>query len=373
MGGDGPAGDGCAPVRGPRADRPGFFDYGPARDADVVEWHVNFADPELFVAYAGGLFAQDEMQVAEHPILAAVREAALASVSSSDCGLRAADADSRRRRRAARLCRHGPGLALGRPNGMYGNSFAAAAPKSSVRHDPIDPPTITNVIAMAAHAGGNGGRRPYTPDEIRMMLVTAYTGFRAAVLESRGLPGRDGAVSTPGLGLRRVRRGPSADVLVQVLAARMAGLRWLVFHTGSAGGDAPLAEAVALLDELTGDGPVETQALLGTIRSGAPVGHERRQLTFYFSDDFVRGESVAESACFLDFLGARAIGGRPTRERTVRPAGTLKSLAVLGRPSGPRGRSRHRHAPPRQTLASSMLCGSGSSGHGDKSAISRDG
>lgn len=40
-----------------------------------MEWHVNFADPHLFVAYAGPLFAQDEMQVAEHPVLAALKQA----------------------------------------------------------------------------------------------------------------------------------------------------------------------------------------------------------------------------------------------------------------------------------------------------------
>ena len=34
-------------------DQPGYFDYTPALDrTDAVEWHVNFADPELFVAYA---------------------------------------------------------------------------------------------------------------------------------------------------------------------------------------------------------------------------------------------------------------------------------------------------------------------------------
>ena len=59
---------------------PAFFDYQPAIEGqDVVEWHVNFADPHLFVAYAAGLFAQDEMQVAEHPGLAALKQALAAA------------------------------------------------------------------------------------------------------------------------------------------------------------------------------------------------------------------------------------------------------------------------------------------------------
>ena len=56
------------------AVREGFFSYVPFDErGDAVEWHVNFADPVLFGYYGGGAFAQDEMQVAEHPALAALR------------------------------------------------------------------------------------------------------------------------------------------------------------------------------------------------------------------------------------------------------------------------------------------------------------
>ena len=55
---------------------PGFFEYG-TPEGSAVDWHVNFADPELFGYYRGGLFAQDEMQVTEHPALGALREALL--------------------------------------------------------------------------------------------------------------------------------------------------------------------------------------------------------------------------------------------------------------------------------------------------------
>ncbi len=44
-------------------------------DACQQEWWVNFADPHLFVAYGSSLFAQDEIQVAEHPSLGHLREA----------------------------------------------------------------------------------------------------------------------------------------------------------------------------------------------------------------------------------------------------------------------------------------------------------
>jgi hypothetical protein len=52
----------------------GFYDYRPAlAEPGAVEWHVNIADPHLFVANGGPLFAQDEIQVAEHPILGSLR------------------------------------------------------------------------------------------------------------------------------------------------------------------------------------------------------------------------------------------------------------------------------------------------------------
>ncbi len=55
-----------------------IYDYGPVAPG-AVEWHVNFADSELFGFYATGLFAQDELQVAEHPILGSLKEALRAS------------------------------------------------------------------------------------------------------------------------------------------------------------------------------------------------------------------------------------------------------------------------------------------------------
>jgi hypothetical protein len=40
-----------------------------------VHWHINFAYSHLFTAYGSDLFAQDEMQVAEHLALASLVEA----------------------------------------------------------------------------------------------------------------------------------------------------------------------------------------------------------------------------------------------------------------------------------------------------------
>src|SRR6202142_3609846 len=56
--------------------RDGFYDYRPVLDPGVgVEWHVNFADSNLFYAYGSFFFSHDESQVAEHPLLGSLRGA----------------------------------------------------------------------------------------------------------------------------------------------------------------------------------------------------------------------------------------------------------------------------------------------------------
>ncbi len=77
LGGDAFARERRHPIRHEPAGGPArILDYAPALDrTDALEWHVNFADPVLFVAYGSSLFAQDEMQVAEHPALGSLKEA----------------------------------------------------------------------------------------------------------------------------------------------------------------------------------------------------------------------------------------------------------------------------------------------------------
>jgi hypothetical protein len=117
--------------------RPGFYDHGPVLDpADAVEWHVNFADPHLFVAYGGSLFAQDEMQVAEHPALGALKEVLTAadvrSTTLDHNGPTPILVTGAERRVSIET---GRDLDAGRPQGLYGNAFARADPEASGRRD----------------------------------------------------------------------------------------------------------------------------------------------------------------------------------------------------------------------------------------------
>jgi len=137
----------------------GHFSYVASAESATVDWHLNFADAHLFVAYDSSLLAQDEHQVAEHPILGSVREALLAR------GMKALTVDERgsptpvtitgAQRRCVIDTRPNP--EAGYPNGLYGNAFARATP-AQVRAatTPLSPPTLSNIVALAAPDGGFG-------------------------------------------------------------------------------------------------------------------------------------------------------------------------------------------------------------------------
>lgn len=247
-----------------------FYDYAPvSADGSSIEWNVNFADPRLFAFYGGGLFAQDEMQVAEHPALGSLVEALKAR------GTRTLTVDQdgptpvlitgvERRVRIAT----DPNAAEGRPHGLYGHRFAAAS-REVVRDatTPISPPTTTNLIAMAA-PGGSRGR--YTVDDLTDVLVTAYTGFSAAAAESKKIAGdRTGAIVHTGFwGCGAFGGSRVLMAMLQLLAGSMAGLDKIVFHTGDAAGTRHLNEAVELIesDVATAAGS-STDALIGHVES----------------------------------------------------------------------------------------------------------
>jgi Poly (ADP-ribose) glycohydrolase (PARG) len=255
---------------GRSADRPGFYDYTPVGDrGGAVEWHVNFADRNLFFAYGSGLFAQDELQVAEHPALGSLREALSARQ------LHALTVEDGRPTPvlvmgAERRCRVAtePNANEGRPYGLYGNAFARgeadAVRRATTR---VDPPTITHVIAMAAPAGGRGR---YRTDEIEHVLVTAFTAFHAAVLESvraRGA-GTPVVVHTGFWGCGAFGGHRVLITTIQVLAAEMAGVSQIVFHTGDPTGAAAIGDARRFIAEKLFDGsPLAVGELLERIEA----------------------------------------------------------------------------------------------------------
>ena len=241
------------------------YDYPRKSEFRGLEWHVNFADPHLFVAYGGGLFAQDEMQVAEHPILGSLREALLAvnDPALTVEGKRPTPITIRGAER--RICVSvDPNAQAGRANGLYGNRFAAADVAAIRRATSVlRPPSITNLIAMAAPSGGSG---LYTLFEIEFVLSTAFTGFAAACSETREHLGNDAAtvVHTGFWGCGAFGGNRMLMTALQLLAARLAGVDQLVFHTLNAAGTKIFDEAKVLLDgEISGKkGTTDVQDLI---------------------------------------------------------------------------------------------------------------
>jgi hypothetical protein len=229
-----------------------YYRYDPSTHAATVEWYVNFAHEQLFVAYGGPLFAQDEMQVAEHPTLACVREALLAE------GLEPLTREGDEPTPilvtgAERRCMIAiePNPEVGAPRGLYGNHFARAE-TTTIRActRPVLPPTRTNLIAMEAPVGE--GR--YNREEILHILATAFTGFAAAKVESAHAGGHrcETVIHSGYWGCGAYGGNRVLMTTLQLLAAQLASVDRLVFHTAGGHDTDDWEEAKRHFDRLPG-------------------------------------------------------------------------------------------------------------------------
>ncbi len=232
----------------------GYYDYAGASGAggemtSEGVWHVNFADPELFVAYGSALLAQDELQCAEHPALGAIREAlvaeGLAAATEQDGAATPVLIAGVERRCTLET---GPDLAASRPYGLYGNRFAAAEPSAVARAVRVHrPPPLSNLIAIAAPVG----RGEYTRPQIEAIAVTAYTGFAAARAASQQRwPGVPVEIRTGFWGCGAFGGNRELMTLVQLLAAGLAGISRVRFYTFDDAGRADFEAGAHALDRV---------------------------------------------------------------------------------------------------------------------------
>ena len=208
--------------------REDVFGYEPTIKEGLVELYLNFSNYELFTDYGGPLFAQDEMQVAEHPALGSLRETLLKQGTSC----RTVENDRPTPiliRNVERRCSIDTKPCDEHPHGLYGNEFACARPneiKGAVT--PINPPTMSNIIAIEAPTDGYG---VYTADAVKYILSTAFTGFSAARHESLSACGaKEVAIHTGFWGCGAYGGNRILMTMLQLIAANMSSIDRLVFH-----------------------------------------------------------------------------------------------------------------------------------------------
>jgi hypothetical protein len=119
-------------------------------------------------------------------------------------------------------------------------------------------PTRSNLIAMAAPQGGLG---PYRPEELERVLITAYTGFAAAVSESHRMwPGAPVEVRTGFWGCGAFGGNRRAMTLLQVLAAQLTAVARLRFYVFDDNGHAHFRA-----------GTTDLEHILAAGRAGEPI------------------------------------------------------------------------------------------------------
>eukprot|EP01080_Neovahlkampfia_damariscottae_P010802 gene10802-3420_t len=213
------------------------FDYETLNIDNSLEWHINFADFNLFGFYGGSLFAQDEIQVAEHPILGSIKEELQANMNgdikkgpytglkngiSTPCLIKGVE-----RRISVELS---PNESKNRPKGLYGNVFRVSSDDSIKSAITVfDPPKLSNIIGIEAPKYGHG---EYTLSQIFGILSTAYSGFISARYETI-LENEDTKtiIHTGNWGTGAYGGNKELMALLQILAAQLAHIDVLVYHT----------------------------------------------------------------------------------------------------------------------------------------------
>jgi len=227
----------------------GHFSYAPISQTEAMEWHLNFADFDAFATWRTALFAQDEIQVAEHPALAALH----LMTREQDISMKTVDDQQSYSSRPTPVLVSGVERRIEvetTASGLYGNAFQRASPeqvRQATRR--IDPPTLSNILAIQAPEPGSG---LYTASDIRQILITAYSGFVAATQEGklqRG-PNVSTSIHTGFWGCGAYGGNRTLMLLLQMLAAHLAGVQEIVFHLGRASGQQHYDESLALYEHI---------------------------------------------------------------------------------------------------------------------------
>jgi len=205
-----------APIRFNMSSTKHFFSYehiNPIKKAFLVT--LNFADSKLFGFCKDGLFAQDEIQVCEHPYLALLAQ----NLKETAPEKLDANAYSFIFCNVPRLCTLDTQKVV-HDKILYGNNFAKA---SIAEIDHVlklnSPAPCNNILAIAA--SNVCGRRIYTKSMIEEFLGRILSGFEHAKKVSDSHKRHHLIIHTGGLGCGAFGHSKVASIFLQLLVAQI--------------------------------------------------------------------------------------------------------------------------------------------------------
>ena len=266
------------------------FLYAPRKEDEIykqIDWHINFADSNLFGAYAGGLLAQDELQVLECVILGSIREflknkagkgfepRTVQKIKIPDSLISKNEATPILVGNADRVINLDtyPDPSKDRPYGLYGNQFDQASDNAvDLATNILKPATRVNILAMEAPSRGSG---KYTRAMIKFILKSCYTGFLAAKKESQKIsvllrgelkleqPVAEQEIKTnifTGFwGCRAYGGDRQLMTILQIVGAQLAGVDSVTIHAVHEEGKADVQRALQTFGEILGDKKEEAE------------------------------------------------------------------------------------------------------------------
>lgn len=217
-------------------DDAGYFNYAADQSNDErYVWWMNFADPKLFGYYGGPMFAQDEIQVFEHPILGSIREYLLDGTEEGMKPWALTLRDGQPHTPTPYLIEQAPQwqkvdttprLPLGGMGMIYGHNFSTA-PDEEVEAGikVVDEDIRNNIMACSAIVGSG----QYSYEDIEIQFKTLLCAFKSAK-EISTEKGKKCVIHGGMWGCGAFGGNPELMLFLQICAAGVCGVDELVLH-----------------------------------------------------------------------------------------------------------------------------------------------
>lgn len=209
-----------------------FFRYDDSYENQKT-WWLNYADENLFGYYSSDLFAQDEIQTLEHPLLGSIVEY-LDENDLQDLKTKTEEKDFV----SPYLIENAPYwikidtspiLKDGTVGNLYSWNFVDASEEEvNAGISIIQKEIKNNIIAMAAPSRGKG---EYTKEQLTRSLETVIVAFGAAKKISNTNKFEKCIIHTGNWGCGAFGNSKELMYLVQILGASVVGVDKLVFHS----------------------------------------------------------------------------------------------------------------------------------------------